>query len=144
MQVDSYGTDNNNNKRLLRLALESTPSCYHGDCSKCANHSVVCHDGVLDNLRNYFMFLAFKKFYNLNINKNDEVVLLETLKLKLSVASVEQMELYTYTENCEAVDGVVCLLMNLLMDLLMHSLVNLSTNSVQIVINEQFCVCMDK
>ena len=65
----------NNNKRLLPLALELTQSCYHGDCSKCTNHSVVCHDGVLDNLRNYFMFLAFKKFYNLNINKNDKVVL---------------------------------------------------------------------
>ena len=39
------------------------------------------------------MFLAFKKFYNRNINKNDKVVLLETMKLKLSVASVEQMEL---------------------------------------------------
>ena len=49
------------------------------------------------------MFLAFKKFYNLNINKNDKVVLLTILKLKLSVASIEQMELYSDIENCEAV-----------------------------------------
>ena len=48
--------------RLSPLALESTRSCCHGDCSKRANHSVVCHDGVLDNLGNYFMFLAFKKW----------------------------------------------------------------------------------
>ena len=47
------------------------------------------HDGVLDNLGNYFMFLAFKKFYNLNINKIDKVILLKILKLKLRVASVE-------------------------------------------------------
>ena len=47
------------------------------------------------------MFLAFMKFYNLNINKNDKVILLKILKL--SVASVDQMELYTDTENCEAV-----------------------------------------
>ena len=53
------------------------------------------------------MFLASKKFYNLNINKNDKVVLLEILKLKLSVVSVEQMELYTDTENCEAVNGAL-------------------------------------
>ena len=53
------------------------------------------------------MFLAFKKFYNLNINKNDKVVLLKILKLKLSVASVEQMELYTDTENCEAVNDAL-------------------------------------
>ena len=98
--------NNDNNKRLLPLALESTPSYYHGDFSKCANHSVVCHDGVFDNWRNYFMFLAFKKFYNLNINKNDKV-LLEILKLKLSVASVEQIELYTETENCKAIDGAL-------------------------------------
>ena len=53
------------------------------------------------------MFLAFKKFYNLNINKNNKVVLLKILKLKLRVASVEQMELYTDTENCEAVKAAL-------------------------------------
>ena len=53
------------------------------------------------------MFLAFKKFYNLNINKNDKAVLLKILKLKLRVASVEQMELYTDTENCEAVNDAL-------------------------------------
>ena len=53
------------------------------------------------------MCLAFKKFYNLNINKNDKVVLLEILKLKLSVASAEQTELYTDIENCEAVNGAL-------------------------------------
>ena len=55
------------------------------------------------------------------------VVLLEILKLKLSVASVEQMELYNDTENCEAVNGALspCILFSLLC-LLMNSLVNLS------------------
>ena len=67
----------------------------------------MCHDGVLDNLGNYFMFLAIKKFYNLNINKNDKVVLIKILKLKLRVASVEQMKLYTDTENCEAVNDAL-------------------------------------
>ena len=45
------------------------------------------------------MFLAFKKFHNLLINKNDNVLLLEILKLKLSVASVEQMKLHTDTQK---------------------------------------------
>ena len=76
----NINNNNNNNKRLSPLVLESTPSCYHKACSKCSNNSVVCHDSVLDNLRNYFMFLAFKKFYNLNINKNDKIMLLEILK----------------------------------------------------------------
>ena len=67
----------------------------------------MCHDGVLNNLGNYFKFLAFKKFYNLNINKNDKVVLLKILKLKLRLASVEQMELYTDTENFEAVNDAL-------------------------------------
>ena len=67
----------------------------------------MCHDGVLDNLGNYLKFLAFKKFYNLNINKNDKVVLLKILKLKLRLASVKQMELYTDTENCEAVNDAL-------------------------------------
>ena len=90
---------------LSPLVLESTPSCYHGDCSKYALKYVVCHDDVSDNLKNYLMFLAFKKFHYLNINKNDKVLLLEILKLKLSVASVEQMELYTDPQKCEAVNG---------------------------------------
>ena len=75
------------------------------------------------------MFLAFKKFYSLNVNKNDKVVLLEILKLKLSVASIEQMELYTDIENCEAVNGalspcIVFVLFYLLVNLLMNLLVN--------------------
>ena len=41
------------------------------------------------------MFLAFQKFNNLNVNKNNKVLPLEILKL--SVVSVEQMELYTDT-----------------------------------------------
>ena len=53
----------------------------------------MCFDGVSDNLWNDFVILAFNKFYNLNMNKNDKVVLLEKLKLKLCVASVEQMKL---------------------------------------------------
>ena len=89
------------------------------------------------------MFLDFKKFYNLNINKNDKGVLLEILNLKLSVASLEQMALYNDTENCKAVNDALspcilfalfCLLMNLLVNLLMNLLVNLSPNSFQIVI----------
>ena len=55
----------------------------------------MCHDCVLDNLSNYLMFLDVNKFYNLNISKNDKVVLLEVLNLKLRLASVEQMGLYT-------------------------------------------------
>ena len=75
--------------RLSPFILESTPSCYHEDCSKCANNSVVCQDGVSDILRNYFMLLTFQKFHDLNINKNDKVLQKEILKL--SVATVAQM-----------------------------------------------------
>ena len=67
------------------------------------------------------MFLSFKKFHNLIMSKNDTVLLLEILKLKLSVVSVEKMVLYTDTQKCEAVNGILspcifflfCLLMNL-------------------------------
>ena len=64
------------------------------------------------------MFLAFKKFFNLN--KNDKVVLLKILKLKLSVASVEQIELYTDTENCEANDALSRCIFFVLFYLLMN------------------------
>lgn len=91
-------------RRILPKVLESTLSCYDGDCSKCPNHSVVCHGGVTNNWWNRSMFLASNRMYNLNMNENDKVLLLEILKMKLSVASVEQMKLYTDTQKCEAVN----------------------------------------
>ena len=45
------------------------------------------------------MFLSSNRIHNLNMNDNDKVFLLEILKMKLSVASVEQMELYTDTQK---------------------------------------------
>ena len=63
---------NNNNKRHLPLALERHRPVTMGTVRNV--QIVVCYDGGLANLMNYFMFLAFKKFYNLNINKNDKVI----------------------------------------------------------------------
>ena len=91
-------------KRVLPKVLESTLSCYDGDCSKCANNSVVCHGGVTNNWWSRSMFLSSNRIHNLNMNDNDKVLLLEILKMKLSVASVEQMKLYTDTQKCEAVN----------------------------------------
>ena len=45
------------------------------------------------------MFLSSNRIHNLNMNDNDKVLLLEILKIKLSVESVEQMELYTDTQK---------------------------------------------
>ena len=45
------------------------------------------------------MFLSSNRIHNLNMNDNDKILLLEILKMKLSVASVEQMELYTDTQK---------------------------------------------
>ena len=70
------------------MVLDSTLSCYDGDCSKCTNNFVVCHDGVKDNLRNHFMFQASNNFYNLHMNENDKILLSEILKSKLSETSV--------------------------------------------------------
>ena len=45
------------------------------------------------------MFLSSNRIHNLNMNDNDKVLLLEILKMKLNVESVEQMELYTDTQK---------------------------------------------
>ena len=45
------------------------------------------------------MFLSSNRIHNLNMNDNDKVLLLEILKMKLSVESVQQMELYTDTQK---------------------------------------------
>ena len=71
------------------------------------NVHIILSCAMMGNLRTYFMFLASKRFHKLNINKNDSVLLFEVLKLKLSVASVGQMELYTDIQKCEAVNGAL-------------------------------------
>ena len=48
------------------------------------------------------MFLSSNRIHNLNMSDNDKVLLLEILKMKLSVASVEQMELYTDTQKMQS------------------------------------------
>ena len=45
------------------------------------------------------MFLSSNRIHNLDMNDNDKVLLLEILKMKLNVESVEQMELYTDTQK---------------------------------------------
>ena len=91
-------------RRILPKVLESTPACYDGDCSRCAMHSIVCRVGVTNSWWTRSMFLASNKLHNLNMNENDKHLLLEILKMKLSVAAVEQMKLYTDTQKCEAVN----------------------------------------
>ena len=91
-------------KRILPKVLESTLSCYAGDCSKCANNSVVCHGGVTNNWWSRSLFLSSNRIHNLNMNDNDKVLQLEILKMKLNVASVEQMKLYTDPQICKAVN----------------------------------------
>ena len=91
-------------RRCLPKVLESTLLCYSGDCSKCAQNSVICHGGVSNNWWNHSMFLASNKIRHLNMDASDKDLLLEILKMKLSTASVEQMKLYTDTQKCEAVN----------------------------------------
>lgn len=102
--MKDFAGDMNSLRRILPKVLESTLACYDGDCSKCANHSVVCHGGVTNNWWTRSMFLASNQMHHLNMNENDKVLLLEILKMKLSVAAVEQMKLYTDTQKCEAVN----------------------------------------
>ena len=59
----------------------------------------MCHGGVTNNWLSRSMFLSSNRIHNLNMNDNDKVLLLEILKMKLSVASVKQMELYTDTQK---------------------------------------------
>ena len=50
---------------------------------------------------------CLNRLFNLNMNDNDRQSLLEILKMKLSVAAVEQMKLHTDTLKCEAVNGAL-------------------------------------
>ena len=59
----------------------------------------MCHGGVTNNWCGRSMFLSSNRIHNLNMNDNDKVLLLEILKMKLSVESVEQIELYTDTQK---------------------------------------------
>ena len=99
-----FSGDMNSLRSILPKVLESKLTCYDGVCSRCFSHSVVCNNGVNNNWWTRYMFLASNRLFNLNKNDNDKQLLLEILKMKLSVAAVEQMKLYTNTQKCEAVN----------------------------------------
>ena len=99
-----FADDMNSLQRILPKVLESTLAFYDGDCFRCSSHSVVCNGGGNNNWWTCSMFLASNRLFNLNMNDNDKQLLLEILKMKLSVAAVEQMKLYTDNQKCEAVN----------------------------------------
>ena len=94
--------DVNSIKKNLPKVLESTLLCYSGDCSKCSRYSVVCSGGVTNNWWHRSMFLGIHRITEFNMNENDKMLVVELLKIKLSLSAVEQMKLYTDTQKCEA------------------------------------------
>ena len=84
--------------------LEATLLCYSGDCSKCPRYSVVCSGGVTNSSWRRFIFLGSRCVSVLNMNDQDKFIMLEILKMRLSVAAVEQVRFYTETQKCEAVN----------------------------------------
>ena len=65
------------------------------------------HGSVTNNWWSASLFLSSKRIHNLNMNENDKFLLLEILKMKLSVATGEQMKLYTDTQKREAVNRAI-------------------------------------
>ncbi len=76
--------------------------CYGGDCSKCSRYSIVCSGGITNNWWHRSMFLGTHKITELNMDENDKMLVMELLKMKLSIAAVELMKLGTDTQKCEA------------------------------------------
>ncbi len=89
-------------RNCLPKVLEATLLCYNGDCSKCYRNSVVCSGGVSNNWFQRSMFLAGHKITVLHLSDNDNILLLELLKMRLSIEAVEMVRFYTDTQKCEA------------------------------------------
>ena len=75
--------------QCLQKVLESTLLSYRGGCSKCPRIP------VSNNWLNRSRVLSSNKIHHLNMDKSDKDLLLEILKIKLSIDSVEQIKLYT-------------------------------------------------
>ena len=99
-----FAGDMNSLRRIFPKILESTLVCKDGDCSRYSSHSTFCNAGVTNNWWTRSMFLASNRLFNLNMNDNDKHLLLEILKMKVSVAAVEQMKLFSDTQKYEAVN----------------------------------------
>ncbi len=97
-----HAGDMNNVKKNLPKVLESTLSRYAGDCGMCFRHSVVCSGRITNNWWHRSLFLGTHRITDLNMDENDKVLVMELLKIKLSLSAVEQMKLYTDTQKCEA------------------------------------------
>ena len=85
----------------LPAVLDSTVSCYSGDCSKCKQHSVVCSGGDSDNWWIRSMFLSSNQIHQLQMTAEDQMLVMELLKMKLSTEAVRQMRLNTSTQKNE-------------------------------------------
>ncbi|OWF39132.1 hypothetical protein KP79_PYT16201 [Mizuhopecten yessoensis] len=87
--------------KRLPAVLDATVACYSGDCSKCKQHSVVCSGGDSNNWWTRSMLLSVNKIHGLQMTSDDEMLVLELLKMKLSTNTVQSMRLNTSTQKNE-------------------------------------------
>ena len=99
-----YAGDTDKIKKQLPAALRATLSCYKGDCSSCRRHSYVCSGGASSDWWLRSMFLATHGIRSLSMTENDEQIVMEILKMKLSVEAMELLKLGTSTQKCEALN----------------------------------------
>ena len=85
----------------LPPVLRATISCYGGDCSKCRQHSLVCHGGESNNWWFRSAFLGTSNIYSLQMTETDRRILLEILKLRLSTEAITSIRLGTSTQKNE-------------------------------------------
>lgn len=87
--------------KRLPAVLDATVSCYSGDCSKCQQHSIVCSGGDSDNWWTRSMFLSANRIHHLQMTTEDQKLVLELLKMKLSTETVMSMRFNTSTQKNE-------------------------------------------
>jgi len=91
-------------KTQLPLTLDATIRCYSGDCSRYRRHSKVCRGGHKANWWLNSKFLGPHYVTQLNMTENNKAILLEILKIKLSLEAAERIKLNTDTQKCESVN----------------------------------------
>lgn len=105
--MDKYDKNIEKVGKDLPAVLDATVRCYDGDCSKCAESSLVCRGTETSNWWLSSKYLASYQISSLEMDRKDIILLTEIIKMKLSETAVKSMKLYNTTNKNEAVHRAI-------------------------------------
>ncbi|CAC5366564.1 unnamed protein product [Mytilus coruscus] len=91
--MEKYDKNIDEISKDLPKVLEATLRCYDGDCTLCPEYSIVCKGDAALNWWIHSLYLSTYQITALQMDKTDKFLLQEILKMKLTSAAIERVDL---------------------------------------------------